>query len=462
MKKLLGFLLFFVLCFSPLQAEVAEQLPPLPQGPLILTSVQPQQLDANYWIGRLPEPDRLIKTPEELQSFNDYIRAMVKDQRDVLTMESSRSGQPVREQMELEFNATRNRLLYDIYDNRIPSSLFDREIKPVMNINAVPERINMTFGVAVRQASVRALPSDRKMLEKLRDFEFDQLQYTRLKLWTPVAIYHESSDGQWYYIQAPYIRGWVKARDIALVKNRNELKRYLKSGQFLVVTGESIPIYFDSSLQRRIEQPSMGTILPLAGPPAGEAGQLPQAYEVWIPVYDSKGYFVAKKAYVDIKSDVSVGFLPYTQRNVINQAFKLLGARYGWGGTYYGRDCSGFTQDVFLTVGLEMPRSSKNQGFVGTQLSHFKPFTHDDAKIKFLKEATPGITLLRMPHHQMIYLGEENGNFYVIHSTWAERISYTSDEKNRINQVVVSDLNLNGHSRIGSLFHRIISMNELQ
>ncbi len=66
-----------------------------------------------------------------------------------------------------------------------------------------------------------------------------------------------------------------------------------------------------------------------------------------------------------------------------------------------------------------------------------------------------------MPKHQMLYLGEENGQFYVIHCTWAERISMTSDDKRRINQVVVSDLELNGKSYIGSLFERIISISEI-
>jgi len=68
-----------------------------------------------------------------------------------------------------------------------------------------------------------------------------------------------------------------------------------------------------------------------------------------------------------------------------------------------------------------------------------------------------------MPKHQMIYLGTVNDQFYVIHSTWAERTGEdkAADEKNRINQVVVSDLELNGRSWVGSLFDRILSINEV-
>ena len=71
------------------------------------------------------------------------------------------------------------------------------------------------------------------------------------------------------------------------------------------------------------------------------------------------------------------------------------------------------------------------------------------------------MTLIKMPSHMMLYLGEVNGQFYVIHSTWAERYSKDSDAKNRINQVVVSDLTLNGKSYLGSLFDRITAINEV-
>ena len=108
-----------------------------------------------------------------------------------------------------------------------------------------------------------------------------------------------------------------------------------------------------------------------------------------------------------------------------------------------------------------MPRGSKEQGFTGTQLGWFNYKEDSEAKSEVLRPAVPGITILRMPKHLMLYLGQVNGQHYVIHSTWAERYSMTSDAKNRINQIVVSDLSLNGRSYLGSLFDRIISMNEI-
>jgi cell wall-associated NlpC family hydrolase len=432
----------------------AEELPPLPPGPLILTSVTPEQLSPEFWINRLPEPDRVLKTPAQLAALNRDIYAMVRNVVDVFKIGNSKSGRPVRDQIELEFKTLRNRVLYAVDNSRVPKSLFDETIRPEIQTDKIPSTIKIKYGVAARSTSVRALPSDVKMLEKPDDIEFDQLQFTRIKLWTPVAVYHRSKSGKWMYVQATYTRGWVKAADIVVATNPENIKKHVKSERFLVVTAESVPVFSDAAFQKFNQKASMGTILPLAAKTA-------KAYEIFLPVRTADGTFGTKKGYINLKSDVRTKFPAFTQRNIITQAFKLLGARYGWGGTYDGRDCSGFTQDVFLSMGVNMPRGSKDQTFVGTQLGHFEYKENAAEKNAVLKEAVPGITLMRMPHHMMIYLGEYNGQFYAIHSTWAERYSMTSDAKNRINQVVVSDLTLNGRSHLGDLFARIISMSEV-
>ncbi len=463
-RTLLFFLALFNLSFYPSLLADDDDLPPLPKGPLLLTSVTPEQFSADYWINRLPDPDRLLKTPEELKEFNEAIPLEIKERVDIFKMDPVRRGRPIREQLELEYSTLKRRVLFDVTDGRIPESLFEQEIKPLVQPENVPDPIKMRWGAAARPTSVRALPSDVKMLEKLRDFEFDQLQFTLIKLWTPVGIFHESSDDRWFYIQAPYARGWVKAKDIAIFPDRKKLKKFSKSEHFLAVTGESLPIFRDPELKEILLRPSMGTILPLVEPAPGNdfsAKPSQTAYSIWMPVKKSSGRSGFRRAYVDSKSDVSKGFLPYTQRSIIRQAFKLLGARYGWGGMYNGRDCSGFTHDVFLSLGVDLPRGSKEQAFAGTQINHFEPYEDAEGKIQAIRSAAPGVGLLRMPHHQMLYLGEINGRFYAIHSTWAERISMTSDDKNRINQVVVSDLTLNGNSYLGSLFDRIISVSEV-
>ncbi|HOW87480.1 MAG TPA: SH3 domain-containing protein [Candidatus Omnitrophota bacterium] len=456
MKKILlsSCAVFFL--FTSVYAD--EELPPLPKGPLILTSATPAMQSPDYWIRRIPGAEKPVKTMDQIKHFNDEIKSMVPENIDVLKLDKTRPGKAVADQLQLEYSTLKNRKLFDAQDKVVPKSFFEDNIKPLVQIDQVPSKIKVKWGVATRATSVRALPTMFKMIEGQGDYEFDQLQFTLIKLWTPVAIYHTSSDGKWFYVQAPYVRGWVKAKDIAIFEGRDELKTRLKTGSSLVVTGESVRVFSDEGLKEVYQRPTMGTVIPMASSKTSEG-----PYPVWMPYRKEGGNVGLKKCFISRKSDVTKGFPVYSQANVIRQAFKLLGARYGWGGMYNGRDCSGFAHDVFLSFGIDLPRDSKQQAMVGTQLGYFEPFQNEAEKKAVLRSARPGITLMKMPHHQMIYLGTVNGQFYTIHSTWAERIGDDpkKDEKNRINQVVVSDLDLNGNSYISSLFDRIVSINEV-
>ncbi len=454
-KNILCLLAFLLLCSN---AYSDDELPPLPKGPMILTSATPAMQSPEYWIKRIPNAEAPIKTIDQMKHFNEEIKNMVPENIDVLKIEKVRPGKAVVDQLQLEYDTLRNRKLFDAKDKVVPQSLFDLEIKPLMQIDQVPSKIKVKYAVATRATSVRAIPTMIEMIEGKGDVEFDQLQFSLIKLWTPVAVYHKSSDGKWLYIQAPYVRGWVKAKDIALFPDREELRTRLKTGIPLVVTGESVRVFSDATLKEVVQHPSMGTVIPMATSKSADG-----AYAVWLPTRSEDGSVKLVKGYISRKSDVTKGFPVYSQANVIRQAFKLLGARYGWGGMYNGRDCSGFTHDVFLSMGVDLPRDSKQQAMVGTQLGYFKPFQDDTERKAALRSARPGITLLKLPKHQMIYIGTVNDQFYVIHSTWAERTGEDkiADEKNRINQVVVSDLELNGKSWVGSLGDRILSINEV-
>lgn len=454
MKKITSFLILFLFLTTQ---TFAEMLPALPKGPLTLSGITtPEMFSPDFWIRRLKNPNKVLKTPEELKKFNEEIDAMVAERVNVFKLGTSVKGSKIKDLLKLEYNTVSKRKLFDVNDKYFPKEYFPTEIKPVLAMDDLPERITITWGVATKATSVRALPTSVKMLEEKGDVEFDQLQYTLIKLWTPVAVYHESKNGDWYYVQAPYVRGWVHSKDIALFQSREALKAKVTSDQFLVVTGESAGICGDKACKEKFQRASMGTVLPRIGKADG-------MYEVWMPFREEEGRVLLKKGYISRRSDVKTQFPEYTQANFIRQAFKLLSVRYGWGGMYNGRDCSGFTFDVFLSMGVDLPRDSEQQPQAGTQLGHFKPHENAAEKIAALESATEGITLIRMPLHIMLYLGKVDGKHYVIHSTWAERVGQDpiKDEKRRINQVVVSDLDLNGKSYLGGLFERIIALTEI-
>lgn len=56
---------------------------------------------------------------------------------------------------------------------------------------------------------------------------------------------------------------------------------------------------------------------------------------------------------------------------IIAKANSLLGTPYLWGGTTpNGFDCSGFTQYIFASQGIDLPRTSQDQAKVGTSVSY--------------------------------------------------------------------------------------------
>ena len=398
MRKTILALLVSLFIFPTVWAE--EDLPPLPKGPLLLTSATPDMQSAEYWIKRITDAEKPIKTAEQLKHFNEEIHSMISECVDVFKLDKVRPGKQISSILQFEFDTLKNRKLFGIDDKYIQKEYFDTEIKPLMQIDQVPAKIKMKWGVATKATSVRALPVDMEMLEEKGDVEFDQLQYTQIKLWTPVGIFHKSSDGKWFYVQTPYVRGWVKAKDIALFQSREDIKKYLRPGRFFVVTGESIRVFRDKALQEMIYRPSMGTLIPsvvsaeVAEKKTGNtsSASVSGPYAVWMPFRKDDGSEGLMKCYVSRKSDVSKGYPVYSQANLLRQAFKLLGMRYGWGGMYNGRDCSGFVHDVFLSVGVDLPRDSKQQALVGTSLGYFKPFQDDKERTKALKSARPGMT----------------------------------------------------------------------
>lgn len=56
--------------------------------------------------------------------------------------------------------------------------------------------------------------------------------------------------------------------------------------------------------------------------------------------------------------------------NLTRNAMRFLGVRYSFGGTSgYGFDCSGFTQHVFATMGVHLPRMADEQYYAGKSFS---------------------------------------------------------------------------------------------
>jgi hypothetical protein len=94
-----------------------------------------------------------------------------------------------------------------------------------------------------------------------------------------------------------------------------------------------------------------------------------------------------------------------------------MGQPYGWGGMYANRDCSAMTRDFMTPFGIWLNRNSSQQAKQGKRI----PLAGLSAKDKeaIIKEkGIPLRTLIWMPGHIALYLGQYQGRPVIMHNTW--------------------------------------------
>jgi len=311
---------------------------------------------------------------------------------------------------------------------------------------------SVQWAVTLKESNIRALPTNEPAMEEACDFEFDQFQFSKINPGELVAVIHHSMDGQWSFIASYFTVGWVENQNIALAKNKETALDFIEGTPFLIYTGDSGCLYYDKTLTRSAIKIRMGARFPLAE----EEGE---CLCVFMPVRDADGYFSLTKGYLAKDSAVHIGYLPFTQRNVAELAFRLKGNHYGWGGMFDGRDCSRLIFDIFKSLGIMLPRNSHSQSQVGSSSIDLTLLPESDKERLVMEKGVPFATFLNLPGHIMLYIGKDQNRAYVIQSLWAYRESILfKDRLRKVARVVVSDLSLGEGSKKGSLLKRLSSM----
>ncbi|WP_303816509.1 SH3 domain-containing protein [Acidaminococcus timonensis] len=279
------------------------------------------------------------------------------------------------------------------------------------------------YGVVVDRVDLRSFPTLQRAFDSASDREFDNWQETAVDPSTPVRVYHTNPQGNFIFVRTPHYRGWVPRNKVAITDART-WQTYANPASPAVVTGKLLS--FKAGTDTQLYQ--MGTAIPT------KDGNL------LLPTRDHKGYLQIVPVKANYGADLHQGYLPYTTNNTIQMAFKHLGAPYGWGGMHNSVDCSAFVQDVYKTMGIQLPRNGDEQAqsFPGKS---FYGMNHQQ-KLDYIKTAAPG-SLLFTPYHVMMVLGNYKGTPYMIHSLASYGVN-TGDGvvKNRIMQVVVSKVDL--------------------
>jgi hypothetical protein len=420
--------------------------------PALAPGTMPEMNTAGFWIGRHPDPDDVIMAEQDIADFNAYIVKKTKAVRDVLQLSLSRDGRALGGS--LRNMLAQNQGYVDSSGNVMTKDFIDH-MEVLMGIDQLPPAITARFAYVVRPSDQRLLPSSKPFYKSATDTAIDRLQNNALDAATPVLVLTESTDRAWVYVISPNSEGWIPSDNVALCP-KEEMERYEACTDFVVSTDAKTDIYKDPWLRQHLSYIHMGIRLPLGR--QWDNGII----QVLVPVRTQEGGCTFEAAYVEA-SQVHRGFLSYTPRNAISQAFKLLNAPYGWGGMYGEQDCSRFIQEVFATMGITLPRNSSQQGKVGKLMANFtKANPQNDRRSILEGSVRAGITTLQFPGHIMLFLGSIDGMPYAIHDLYAYTEPAQPDERLvPINRVVVSSLAIGDGTKKGSLLMRLGAVREV-
>lgn len=400
---------------APLQAREANDALTVPPSGVL--GVGEAQLTPAYWIGLQAEPDRVILDRAAIEAQNAKLLQVDPSMHDLRKLPATLS----REQISGWINAISERptrQLYDVEGKPVPSATFDA-MAADLALDKVAASQPTRYGLIVQRAAFRAFPTDLRVFSSKGDTDIDRFQETAEFPGVPVVITHASADGQWLFVLSPRYAAWTRKENVA-EGSAAQVFGYADKAPYRVITGASERTVFTRERPEVSQlQLDMSTRVPLASglaPDQPVNGQTAYAaYTLDLPWRDAAGKLQFAPALLQKNTDTASDYLPLTPANIIRQAFKFLGERYGWGHSYDGRDCSGFVSDVYRSMGVQMPRDTSKQS-ISPALEH-RLFTDKDsreARIKAAHALQVG-DLVYIPGHVMMVIGQLHGQPYVIH-----------------------------------------------
>lgn len=306
-----------------------------------------------------------------------------------------------------EIRFIRKKPIYRVKGSLIKPYVYEKWIDNANYENIDTKRYK---GITTKRTNVKALPTSSAFFRDPRrtgeGFPFDYNQNSALHINVPLHISHFSKDKRWVFVRASYSFGWVKSSDVALVGPK--FMKKFENGRYAVVIKDNMRLYNEK--KRAISLVKLGALFPIAK----------NGKRYLVARRNSKGHARIHKVKVKNLKHIAKKPLAFTPRNVAIIAREFYGEPYGWGGSYECRDCSATTRDFLGPFGIFLRRNSSKQAKDGTFVN-IKGLKKSLKKQVILNQAEPFRSLLYVPGHIVLYLGEYKGEPIVMHTYWGIR-----------------------------------------
>ena len=375
------------------------------------------QLTSEFWINRLQHANRVVLDGASIAAQNAKLRQLDSSMHDLRALPATLTRTQVEGWIE-GLAQPPKRPLFDVQGQPVHAAVL-QAIFDNRALASIPAREPTRYGLIVRRAALRSFPNALRVFSERGDTDIDRFQETAEFPGTPVVIAHTSADGQWLFVVSPRYAAWTRKDNVA-AGNATQVFAYADKAPYRVITGAVVRTVFTPEQAALSQLPlDMGTRVPQLTNVSVQQpvnGQTPYtSYVLQLPLREDDGTLTLATALLQKNADSAAAYLPLTRANLIRQAFKFLGERYGWGDAYDGRDCSGFVSDVYRSMSVEMPRNTGQQA-ISPAFQHqlFNASDSRAARLAAVHTVQVG-DLIYIPGHVMLVIGQIDGQPYVIH-----------------------------------------------
>lgn len=404
-------------------------------------AIQDNRATADYWVGKNKSGEAVFVATQDLDMLNLQIRQ--KSSNTIVDLPKY----PEKVYTQWMANKILATLMIGNFNTKEVPKLFKSgaaltefsftHAKQNCGLDELPKVSEIRYALTIDRTDIRLLPEEDGWFESKDDTHFDQLQATVIDPSEPVIVMIESHDKQFVFVESRTYAGWVKTNALAFTDRTTWLK-YVEPQNYLTVIASRKTIPAGKAFYQ------MGGRVLLRATDLQKDG----SWAIYMPTVDANGTIIEQGLNIPNDNGVVKGALACSENNLIRQAFRFLGEGYGWGGLEKNVDCSAFVQDVYRSVGIELPRDSSKQEKAMARSISVKDMTREQ-KLAIIKKSKAG-SLLFAPGHVMMYLGtDEAGEPLVIHAISSY---YTFDKeqtaKHHVMKVLVSDLHFMNRNKV--------------